>query len=122
MIVKTKKVYYCEFCKKRSLRKDSMEKHEKYCTLNPDRICRLCGELDIKPLIEKCKSLPITENTVSEILDECDCCPNCTLAVLRCIDAFNENNIHIKFDYRKELQIWWDAKNEEGRDEYYGDY
>lgn len=115
MITKIKKVYYCEFCKKRSLRRDTMETHEERCTLNPDRICRLCERMDIRPLIKKYKSLPITENSVSEILSECDCCPNCTLTILRCIDAFNENNIHIKFDYKKALQEWWDAKDKEER-------
>lgn len=121
MIIKTKKVYYCEFCKKRSLRKDTMIKHEKHCTLNPNRICRLCGVINIKPLIEKYKSLPITEDSVSQILDECDCCPNCTLTVLRCIDAFNEDNPHIEFDYGKTLREWWerewwDARNEADND------
>ena len=36
-----KNVYYCDFCKKRSLR--SLKTHETHCTGNPDRHCQLCG-------------------------------------------------------------------------------
>ena len=49
MIVKTKKVFYCEFCKKKSLATHSMLKHEKHCTLNPKRECRLCKNYSLKP-------------------------------------------------------------------------
>jgi hypothetical protein len=35
-----KKVYYCDFCKKHRLSRVAMEKHERHCTRNPERICR----------------------------------------------------------------------------------
>lgn len=37
--------YYCDFCKKVSGLRGSMEKHEKGCTLNPARECGICGFL-----------------------------------------------------------------------------
>lgn len=40
VIVKTKKVYYCEYCRKHRLTAASILKHERYCTRNPDRTCR----------------------------------------------------------------------------------
>ena len=40
---KTKTVYYCDFCKKYRLTRNSMVMHESSCTLNPERVCRVCG-------------------------------------------------------------------------------
>jgi hypothetical protein len=42
MIVVKKNVYYCEYCKKRSLASFSMKRHEKRCTMNPKRQCGVC--------------------------------------------------------------------------------
>ncbi len=45
--MKTKKVnrYWCDYCNKAGLSKSSMERHEKHCTLNPSRSCRVCSLL-----------------------------------------------------------------------------
>lgn len=42
--MRTKKVnrYWCDFCNKAGLQAGAMAKHEKHCTLNPDRSCRVC--------------------------------------------------------------------------------
>lgn len=37
--------YYCEFCKKSGCGKPQMRTHETHCTMNPDRICRVCGNV-----------------------------------------------------------------------------
>lgn len=37
--------YYCDYCKKVSGLRSAMEKHEKGCTLNPNRECGICGFL-----------------------------------------------------------------------------
>lgn len=42
MKIVKKSVYYCEFCKKRSLSGWHMKNHENHCTANPNRNCRLC--------------------------------------------------------------------------------
>lgn len=39
--VKTLQKYKCDFCKRRSV-KSAMERHEKVCWRNPNRICPLC--------------------------------------------------------------------------------
>jgi len=49
--------YYCDFCKKSGCAAGHMKKHEKHCTLNPDRVCRMCQALeqpqpDLQPAIE----------------------------------------------------------------------
>jgi hypothetical protein len=41
MRFKEKKVYYCDYCKKHSLSASTMSIHEKHCTMNPNRKCRL---------------------------------------------------------------------------------
>jgi hypothetical protein len=38
--------YYCEFCKKSNCSGGSISKHEKHCTMNPNRICRMCKMVD----------------------------------------------------------------------------
>jgi hypothetical protein len=52
--MRTKRVlrYYCDFCKKAGCSKFHMESHEKHCTMNPNRSCRMCenAEIDSKPL------------------------------------------------------------------------
>lgn len=56
MKIVEKKVYYCEHCNKRSLAGGHMKTHEKNCTNNPNRGCRLCNEKrDIKSIIESLK-------------------------------------------------------------------
>lgn len=134
MRVVRKNVYYCDYCTKRSLR--SLIKHEKHCTANPDRVCRLCGRESIKEIIEKYRGMfeikkaidysswvggvekievvYKTEFILKDIIDELDyTCPNCILAIIRCLDLnryyFEEK---YKFDYEKALYEWWNALNE----------
>lgn len=107
-----KNVYYCDYCKKKGLGAFAIIKHEKYCTANPDRECRLClltqGSTDkdlVKELIEKYKkSFKITTHeyeddfgggttstfewvdikiTPEDILDKVDGCPACALTIVR---------------------------------------
>lgn len=42
MITKKVNRYYCEYCKKAGCNKFYMERHEKHCTANPNRECRMC--------------------------------------------------------------------------------
>ncbi len=65
--MKIKKVtrYYCEFCKKSKGTKYSMEIHEEHCTMNPNRICRMCNFIG-----EKQRNKKEIENFVSEIKKE----------------------------------------------------
>ena len=41
-----KLVYYCGFCRKYKLTSFAMKVHERHCTLNPDRKCRMPGCVD----------------------------------------------------------------------------
>ena len=142
MKVIKKNVYYCDFCKKRSLR--SLKEHEKHCTGNPDRSCQLCHRPDgIRAIAEKflakfeiietdafiefntvidgtVKVKWIEEFTLDDVRAEIDQyeegCPNCLLAVIR-YAGLNRYYFEkrFKFDYKKELDEWWDCHNEEQR-------
>jgi len=141
----TKKVYYCDHCKKRSLSAGHMRTHEKHCTANINRICRLCGRESISELIENFKKRfwlvenPLPPNyqqngiyeshfvewtgepvTMDEIERECDWCPNCTLSVLR-QTGMSYHYFKFEWDYKKELEDYWaeKRKNELFESNYY---
>lgn len=132
MKVVKKNVYYCDFCSKKGLR--SLKIHERHCTANPDRVCRLCGRESIREIIEKYKKyfriieIPDEEQdegipyetgsikveylkdfTLDDIRNELDYnCPNCLLAIIRCAGLNRWYfGTKFKFDYRKELKEWW---------------
>ena len=128
MKTKRKIVYYCDFCSKKSLR--SLKIHEKHCTANPDRKCRLCENRDIKEIIRKYRSyftvhpmnFAVTfkkEFTLNDIKNELDYdCPNCIFAIIRCLGLNRYYmNRKFKYDYKKELDKWWALTNEEARKE-----
>lgn len=134
MKVKIKKVYYCDFCKKHSLRQDSLEKHEKHCTMNPNRTCRLCKNrylVNLPTLLKKyanrCRRIldkfraesyewtgePVT---LKAIMEDTEGCPNCTLTILR-LNGDLGSAIKEKFDYKAKLKDWWEMKNAEAQQE-----
>lgn len=132
MRVIKKNVYYCDYCSKKSLR--SLVIHEKHCTANPNRTCRLCERESIKEIIDKYKKYfkvietPFEEGfgfgnelkvkylkkfTLKDIRNELEeSCPTCLLAIIRCVGLnryyFNKK---FKLDYQKELADWWESFN-----------
>jgi len=52
--------YYCDFCKKAGGSGRHIARHEKWCTMNPDRICGVCGMLEVnqKPISELLAVIP----------------------------------------------------------------
>jgi len=107
---KLKKVYYCEHCKKKSLRKDIILKHENYCTNNPNRQCRMCENKDlenaksfIKDIQSDTKLYAYFESKEGlEELKQKVVCPSCLLYIFRQTKVHNWN-----FDYKKECKSWW---------------
>jgi hypothetical protein len=90
MKTKTKKVYYCDFCGKHKLTSNSIIIHEKHCTLNPNRICRVCKGKD--------------EN-----------CPMCEFSKRRIIIKSGGKIDPLKpnFNLEEKLKEYWDKKQEE---------
>ena len=143
--MKTKRVnrYYCEFCKKSGGAKGHMAHHEVRCTLNPNRLCGMCGLIDnnqpdIKDLISL---LPLPydfyqssmefegysglseaiEKVMPELREKSGNCPACIMAALRqrgipvpCAQSFN---------FTQECKEIWKDINEANTSNYgYGVY
>lgn len=130
MTKKLKWRYYCEFCKKSNCSGGAISKHEKFCTMNLNRGCRMCKH-PIKPL-SLINLLPNPKqflkigkeynneyyegwkDTYKEPLKiikrECNYCPACILAVLR---QSKVPLYMLDFDYKKEVEKWWKLRNEE---------
>ena len=101
-----------------------MEEHEKHCTLNPNRECRMCGLNPGKLItyIEKYKDSSNYQNNgeldesyiLGEFQVDTDGCPACILTIIRCCGLL----IH-KFDYQEAVKEWWEKKNNENLYDYY---
>lgn len=86
MKVKMRKQYYCDFCKKNGGSKYHLQRHEKSCTGNPDRECRMCHLLGgpvhtVKELIDILGSGG--EEGLKRLREATENCPMCILAALR---------------------------------------
>ena len=132
MIIKTKKVYYCEYCKKHGLSAGAMGLHEKHCTANPDRICRMCDRTEsIQSLIDKFKKKMsydkeidrsfdieiesfknVKQPKVEDILDSVNGCPMCALTIIRGTKLY-EHPYQINFNFKDLVEKYWVEKNEE---------
>lgn len=130
MITKTVKRHYCEYCKKAMSQRPAMEKHEKHCTLNLNRSCRMCDVIgehnDIKTLLamipnqiitkENCVIFEIDYDQVSneseilqafrEMKEKANNCPACILAVLRQYRKENDR-MYIPWDYKENVDAFW---------------
>lgn len=121
--------YYCDFCKKSNCSVSAMSVHEKHCTMNPDRICRLCLRVDEvqKPMKELLALLPdpnsfqsdtnefpfydeellqkAIEAVMPTLREATNNCPNCILAALR------QKGIPVlmatSFSYKNEMTAFW---------------
>jgi hypothetical protein len=119
--MKIKKVnqYSCDFCKKKTYSAASMHRHEKHCTMNPDRECRMCNIVgcNMNNIFDLVKMMPneiiVNEKTTNEceILTafdkmkvEANRCPACILAVIR---QLNYKNVVFDFDYKVEVEEMW---------------
>lgn len=135
--MKSKRVwrYYCEFCKKANCSKPSIAKHESGCTLNPKRICKVCGLMEqTQPTLQALfDSLPtrlinvpsdeegmrfthtLAQDEMKRLRDAAGNCPACIMAALR------QKDIPVpcayEFDFEAEMDaIWndfWTEKNAE---------
>ncbi len=129
MKVKTVKRYSCDFCPKKSLRAWSMEKHERHCTMNPNRVCRVCALLarwfenrsEIAQPIEKLlaampppdvwEKVPIDEDfapLLKPLRQLADDCPACIFAALRQYG----NSAFWGFNYKDEMKVWLEKVDE----------
>lgn len=95
MEVRKINVYYCDFCGAHRLSKRGIEFHEKHCTKNANRECRLCFDYDSQPdyheLVAEVRETPHESLMHSDTRDAmwdylkaaCNDCPGCIMTVLR---------------------------------------
>lgn len=124
--------YYCEFCKKSGGSGSHMAKHEKACTMNPDRVCGMCKALEQEQpnLTELMALLPnpgdylikheiweelpgldgVVERSMPELREKSGNCPACILAALR------QAKIPVRaiesFNFTEECKTFWVDINE----------
>ena len=132
---KTVKQYQCDFCGKKNYSKGHMNTHERHCTMNPDRICRVCKHVGqeqppIKDLIQLMPKMIVhiddewgfetvkNEDELKAAFTELDKaageCYMCVFAALR------QSGIHpnIVFDYKAASKEYWNCYNESMNDGY----
>ena len=137
--------YYCSFCKKSGGSSGHMATHEKHCTMNPNRICRMCAmfDFDQPDLAELIASLPnpekyceehtVTlefgksysvisfpglEKAVEKAMSKLrEKTQNCPACIMA---ALRQAKIPVRaiesFSFTEECKAWWDEFNEEQRD------
>ena len=129
MRVVKENVYYCDYCKKRSLR--SLKGHEQRCTGNPNRECRVCGKVAgyLPPLIEQLRPefewyyeeafsayTTLTKHPdvdrFLELLESPDGCFACAMAALKALSPDPGSNWPDWFDYTAWKQEWWNAHDD----------
>lgn len=123
MRTKTVKRHWCDFCNKAGLQAHAMAKHERHCTMNPQRTCRACRLIDggngpdaegLRTLVAILPTGPIpgwgdelgaflltVEAVIPALREAAGGCPACMLAAIR------QSGIPVPsiegFDFKKEM-------------------
>jgi hypothetical protein len=128
MRIALRKRYYCDFCKKVTGSRPVMERHEKGCTNNPNRVCSLCDYTaeggsgkTLAELIAFLHAAPVVESvdlmrdvmdkdkaTLAELRELSGDCPACMLAAIR--QAKTDLLFH--FDFKEEVARLWSEHRE----------
>jgi hypothetical protein len=128
--------YKCDFCGKKKYSASSMSVHEKHCTMNPGRECRMCEKLGEEPNelsalialfpnreqfkknetfdVFSCtfegESYPGYDEACNKVMPELrklsGNCPACILAAIR------QSQAVVEFDYKRESESFWHDYNE----------
>ena len=123
--MRTKRVnrYYCDYCGKGGCQAAAMRKHERHCTMNPNRVCRMCRVLNQpQPDIENLVALlprpqdyehhdygstaykgfgAAMKDGMAALREAADGCPACILAAIR---QAGWSGMVGDFDYQKEAR------------------
>jgi hypothetical protein len=127
--------YKCDFCGKNKHQKKAMEIHERGCTMNPDRLCKLhvwaTGEEKAPSILDSIQILRDhygdKDRGLAALREFVGNCPACILAALRqtemCKGYADEEGYSPpaigkeQFDFKKELaEVWSEVRsNDEER-------
>lgn len=123
--------YYCEYCKKSGSSGGHIARHEKSCTMNPDRICKFCKHIGVEQpsMIDMLKILQIAKikededrygitftienekEAIEKLREVANNCPACMLAAIRQYTKYPM--IFTAFSFPEEKKIFWDTINED---------
>ena len=107
--------YYCDFCPKANCSSGAMRLHERHCTMNPNRSCRICKHpRDIPSIVKSLppdlrssyyddKGNPTGVVLLAQIRTACNNCPACILTIVRQASITPV----VDFDYKEEVAKWW---------------
>lgn len=131
--------YECEYCHKRNCSGGAMSLHEKHCTMNPNRECRMCaaaereyGEGSQQPISDLIAALGDGQQDGMKALRELACdCPACILSAIRQSGlrgaelARQREGVYgssgdidgtwMAFDFKKESAAFWSDYNDSQR-------
>lgn len=114
--------YFCDHCKKGGLSAGHMKNHEKHCTANPERICRMHKyfeepQVPMSDMLTALRVRPI-EMAMNRLRHITNDCPMCILSAIRQSgigkwDGDPESQSpDTGFDFKKELTAHWETINE----------
>ena len=124
--------YYCDHCNKGNGSPSAMKRHERGCTLNPQRECGMCrmladeGGPDPAPARDELVRV-MDEKGFKAMCAVANECPACILAALRTKNCFDpEAGPTVKgpddgrneWSYAKAKKDWWDEWNSSRPDVY----
>ena len=124
MKTKMRPRYYCDHCGKGNGSPSYMRRHESGCTLNPNRVCKMCIE-EQAPMADLIAVLD--EHGFDAMCEAANHCPACILSVLRPLNAVDAELGPITlgpqdgrqdWSYAKARESWWADVNQ-ARDEGY---
>jgi hypothetical protein len=128
--------YYCDFCRKAGCSRHHMEKHEKRCTMNPNRECGMCKSAEnVQPKLSELVALLPAPKDYEEpafmgigrvyaglgaaidvalpvLREKSNNCPACILAALRQSSVIPIASIE-HFNFKKEVEEFWSRVNSE---------
>ena len=118
--------YYCDHCNKGNGSPSAMRRHERGCTLNPQRVCGMCKMLadegGPEPAPPRDELVRIMDaDGFAAMCKAAEDCPACILAALRTKnfkgDAESPPGVlgpedgRESWSYKTAKQAWWDAWN-----------
>lgn len=128
--------YKCDFCGKNGYSAGHMSTHERGCTMNPDRVCRIhqysdlrlegSGPFHVSLLQEVLLAYSSDEDHgLAALREAAEDCPCCMFAAIRQlgwhrgeIDEEGYSEPLIKFSFKEELARLWDGVNQRSDERY----
>lgn len=113
--------YYCDHCNKGSGSPSAMKRHERGCTVNPNRVCGMCaleaqhGGEEPAPSTAGLRKI-IDASGFKAMCEAAHDCPACILAVLRTLNRMDElagpyvagpDDGRSQWSYKQAKTEWW---------------